>query len=95
MRTYTPKPADIKRKWYLIDAENQILGRLATKVANLLRGKGKPIFTTHIDTGDFVIVVNAEKVKLTGKKTQDKACGYSIIIIYKKVCHCDKTEFRC
>jgi len=72
MRTYTPKEADIKRKWYLLDAENQVLGRLATKVANLLRGKGKPIFATHVDTGDFVIVVNAEKVKLTGKKTQDK-----------------------
>lgn len=72
MRTFTPKPADIKREWYLIDAENQVLGRLATKIADLLRGKGKPIFTTHVDTGDFVIVVNAEKVKLTGNKAQDK-----------------------
>jgi large subunit ribosomal protein L13 len=72
MRTYTAKTEDIKRKWYLIDAENKVLGRLATQVANLLRGKGKPIFTPHVDTGDFVIVVNAEKVKLTGKKAQDK-----------------------
>lgn len=72
MRTFTPKPSDIQRKWYLIDAENQILGRLATKIANLLRGKGKPIFSTHVDTGDFVIVVNAEKVKLTGNKGEDK-----------------------
>jgi len=72
MRTFTPKPADIQRKWYLIDAENQVLGRLASKIANLLRGKGKPIFSTHVDTGDFVIVVNAEKVKLTGNKAEDK-----------------------
>jgi large subunit ribosomal protein L13 len=72
MRTFSPKPADITRKWYLIDAENQVLGRLATKVANLLRGKGKAIFTTHVDTGDFVIVINAKKVRLTGKKAQNK-----------------------
>jgi|SRR5919109_1046160 large subunit ribosomal protein L13 len=61
-----------QRQWYLVDAEGKILGRLATKIANLLRGKNKPIFTPHADTGDFVIVINAERIKLTGKKLEKK-----------------------
>ncbi len=72
MRTVFAKKGEIAKKWYLVDAKDAILGRLATKIAVYLRGKHKPIFTPHIDTGDFVIVVNAEKVKLTGKKLDDK-----------------------
>ena len=72
MRTYIAKPAEIERKWYLVDAEDQVLGRLSTKVANMLRGKLKPTFTPHVDTGDFVIIINADKVKLTGKKPDQK-----------------------
>jgi large subunit ribosomal protein L13 len=74
MATYQAKPAEAvaTRKWYVVDATNQSLGRLATKVASVLRGKHKPIYTPHVDTGDFVIVVNASKVKLTGNKTTDK-----------------------
>lgn len=72
MKTFSAKAAEVDRKWWLIDAENQPLGRVATKAAVLLRGKHKAIFTPHVDTGDFVIVVNAEKVKLTGKKETDK-----------------------
>ena len=72
MKTYSAKPLEVERKWYLIDAEDQILGRLATKVANILRGKNKPEFTPNVDTGDFVIVINAEKVKVTGNKETDK-----------------------
>ena len=72
MRTYTPKPADVQRQWYVIDATDVVLGRLASHVATLLRGKHKPIFAPHIDTGDFVIVVNAEKVSVTGKKREEK-----------------------
>ena len=72
MRTYSAKASDIKRKWYLIDAEGRILGRMATAIANTLRGKTKPTFTPHVDTGDFVIVVNAGKVRLTGKKPENK-----------------------
>lgn len=68
MKTYSAKPSDVEKKWILIDAEGLILGRLATIVAMRLRGKHKPIFTPHIDTGDNVIIINAEKVKLTGKK---------------------------
>jgi len=66
------KPADVDRKWYVIDASNQTLGRLATEVATILRGKHKPTFTPHVDTGDFVIVINAEKVRLTGNKLSQK-----------------------
>lgn len=66
------RPADIDRKWYVIDAEDKVLGRLAGEIATILRGKHKPQFTPHMDTGDFVIVVNAEKVKLTGKKREQK-----------------------
>lgn len=72
MRTYSPKPGDITRQWHVIDAADVVLGRLATQVATLLRGKHKPIFAPHADTGDFVIIVNAEKVALTGNKRRDK-----------------------
>lgn len=72
MRTYTPKPGDITREWYVIDATDIVLGRLASQVANLLRGKHKAIFSSHVDTGDFVVVINAEKVSLSGSKLQQK-----------------------
>jgi large subunit ribosomal protein L13 len=72
VRTYSPKPADIQREWHLIDATDVVLGRLAVQTANLLRGKHKPIFAPHMDTGDFVIIVNAEKVALTGDKATTK-----------------------
>jgi len=72
MKTYSAKPLEVERKWYLIDADGEILGRLATKIANILRGKNKPEYTAHVDTGDFVIVINAEKIKVTGKKETDK-----------------------
>ena len=72
MRTFSAKASEIERKWYIVDAKNQPLGRVAVKVANLLRGKQKPIFTPHVDTGDFVVVINAEKVRLTGKKETQK-----------------------
>jgi large subunit ribosomal protein L13 len=71
-RTYSAKPADITRKWYVVDANGKTLGHLATQVAIVLRGKHKPIFTPHMDTGDHVIVVNAEKIHLTGNKVQTK-----------------------
>ncbi len=72
MKTQVAKKQDISRDWYLVDAENLILGRMATQIANVLRGKNKPTFTPSVDTGDFVIVVNAEKIALTGKKLSDK-----------------------
>ena len=72
MKTFSAKSTDIKREWFVIDAENQILGDLAVKAASILRGKNKPIFTPHVDTGDFVIVINADKVKLSGRKEQQK-----------------------
>ena len=72
MRTYSPKPGDIQRDWHVIDAEDVVLGRLAVQTANLLRGKHKPIFAPHMDTGDYVIIVNAEKVALTGQKATKK-----------------------
>ncbi|MEW6662782.1 MAG: 50S ribosomal protein L13 [Bacillota bacterium] len=72
MTTYMAKPQEVVRKWYVIDATDKTLGRLASEVARLLRGKHKPIFTPHVDTGDHVIVVNAEKVRLTGNKLQSK-----------------------
>lgn len=72
VRTYSPKPGDITRDWHVIDAEDIVLGRLAVQAANLLRGKHKAIFAPHVDTGDFVIVVNAEKVALTGDKKTSK-----------------------
>lgn len=72
MKTFTPKPRDIERKWYLVDAKNQVLGRLASQVARILRGKHKPIFAPHIDVGDNVIIINAGKIRVTGKKAQQK-----------------------
>src|SRR5712672_4058445 len=72
MKTYSAKPGEITRDWYVVDADGQTLGRLATQIADRLRGKGKPQFTHHIDTGDFVVVVNAEKVAVTGKKLDQK-----------------------
>jgi large subunit ribosomal protein L13 len=72
MATYSAKKADIIRKWFVVDANGKTLGRLATAVASALKGKTKPIYTTHVDTGDFVIVVNADKVHLTGKKLDQK-----------------------
>jgi len=72
MRTYFPKAGEIQKKWYLVDAEGQILGRLASFLANVLTGKIKPVYTAHEDVGDFVVVVNAEKVKVTGKKASQK-----------------------
>jgi len=72
LNTYMAKPAEIERKWYVIDAEGQVLGRLASQVANILRGKNKPIYTPNVDTGDYVIVVNADKIFLTGRKLDEK-----------------------
>ncbi len=72
MRTYTPKPGEIERTWHVIDATDVVLGRLASHVATLLRGKHKPQFAPHVDTGDFVIIINADKVALTGAKKQQK-----------------------
>lgn len=72
MRTYSPKPGEITRTWHVIDATDVVLGRLASQTAQLLRGKHKPVFAPHADTGDFVIIINASKVALTGKKLTDK-----------------------
>ena len=72
MKTFMASPATIDRKWYVVDATGYTLGRLASEVAKVLRGKNKPIFTPHIDTGDYVIIVNAEKIKVTGKKLDQK-----------------------
>ena len=72
MKTYNAKPGEIARDWYVVDADGQILGRLATQIAETLRGKGKPQYTPHVDTGDFVIVVNAEKIHVTGNKLDQK-----------------------
>jgi large subunit ribosomal protein L13 len=72
MKSYVAKPRDLERKWYVIDAEGKTLGRLASETASILRGKKKPIFTPFIDTGDYVIIVNAEKVEVTGKKRKEK-----------------------
>ena len=72
IKTYTPKPEDIQREWFVIDAKDQTLGRLAARIAHILRGKHKPIFTPHADTGDYVIVVNCEKIRVTGRKLDQK-----------------------
>ena len=72
MKTFMASPATIERKWYVVDADGMTLGRLASEVAKVLRGKNKPIFTPHMDTGDYVIIVNAEKIKVTGKKLDQK-----------------------
>lgn len=72
MKTFAAKAEDIDRKWWIVDAKDQVLGQLAVQVANVLRGKNKPTFTPNVDTGDFVVVINADKVRLTGKKEQQK-----------------------
>lgn len=72
MKTFVPKVEEVQRDWYVVDAEGQSPGRLAARVADVLRGKHKPIFTPHMDCGDFVVVVNAEKIKITGNKAEDK-----------------------
>lgn len=76
MKSYMAKANEVERKWYVIDAEDVVLGRLASEVAAILRGKKKPIFTPHVDCGDFVIVINADKVKLTGNKLNQKNYAY-------------------
>jgi large subunit ribosomal protein L13 len=73
MKTYSVKAGEIERRWWVVDAEDQVLGRLASEVAHILRGKHKPTFTPHLDTGDYVVVINAEKVRLTGNKMDQKA----------------------
>lgn len=72
VKTYTPKESEIERAWYLVDAEGQTLGRIASRIASVLRGKHKPSYTPHLDTGDYVVVINAEKVEVTGRKRRDK-----------------------
>lgn len=76
MKSYIAKPNEVEKKWYIIDAEGQKLGRMASEIAKILRGKHKPIYTPHVDTGDFVIVINADKVELTGKKLEQKKYRY-------------------
>jgi large subunit ribosomal protein L13 len=73
MKTYSAKPGEIEQKWFVVDAEGLVLGRMASEIAKILRGKNKPVFTAHVDTGDNVIVINAEKVRLTGNKAAQKA----------------------
>ena len=72
MKTYSAKENELEKKWFIIDADGKVLGRMATRIADVLHGKNKPIFTPHVDTGDFVVVINAEKVKLTGNKLTGK-----------------------
>ncbi|PIR55287.1 50S ribosomal protein L13 [Candidatus Peregrinibacteria bacterium CG10_big_fil_rev_8_21_14_0_10_36_19] len=72
MKTTLKKPGEIEKQWYVIDAKDQVLGRMSTKIADILRGKNKPYFSPHMDCGDFVVVINADKIKLTGKKWSDK-----------------------
>jgi large subunit ribosomal protein L13 len=72
MKTWNAKPGEVERRWYVVDADGKTLGRLATQIADTLRGKRKPQYTPHVDTGDFVVVVNAEKIAVTGKKLDDK-----------------------
>jgi large subunit ribosomal protein L13 len=72
MKTWNAKPGEVERRWYLVDADGKTLGRLATRIADALRGKDKPQYTPHVDTGDFVVVVNAEKIAVTGRKLDDK-----------------------
>ncbi|MDJ0654961.1 MAG: 50S ribosomal protein L13 [Xanthomonadales bacterium] len=72
MKTFSAKPHEVERDWYIVDAEGKTLGRLATEVARRLRGKHKPVYTPHVDTGDYIVVVNAEKIGVTGKKMDDK-----------------------
>ena len=76
MKSYIAKPLEVERKWYIIDAEGKKLGRLSSEVAKILRGKNKPTYTPHVDTGDHVIIINAEKIELTGKKLEQKKYRY-------------------
>lgn len=76
MKSFMAKTNEVERKWYVIDAEDKVLGRLATEVATILSGKNKPIYTPNVDTGDYVIIINAEKIKLTGKKLEQKNYSY-------------------
>ena len=76
MKSYMAKPGDVEKKWYVVDADGMVLGRLAAQVAMVLRGKNKPTFTPNVDTGDYVIIVNCDKVKLTGKKAEQKFYRY-------------------
>ena len=76
MKTFMAKPGEVERKWYVVDATDLVLGRLASNVAAVLRGKNKPIFTPNVDTGDYVIIINADKVRLTGKKLEQKYYRY-------------------
>lgn len=76
MKTYMAKPEEVERKWYVVDATDMVLGRLASQVAMVLRGKNKPTFTPNVDTGDYVIIINADKVRLTGKKLEKKYYRY-------------------
>ena len=76
MKTYMAKPAEVERKWYVVDATDMVLGRLVSQVAMVLRGKNKPTFTPNVDTGDYVIIINADKVRLTGKKLEKKYYRY-------------------
>lgn len=72
MKTFSAKPADLRRDWYVVDANGKTLGRLSTEIASRLRGKHKPVYTPHVDTGDYIVVVNAEKIRVTGNKLKDK-----------------------
>lgn len=72
MKTFSAKPETVERDWYIVDAEDKTLGRLSTEIARRLRGKHKPVYTPHVDTGDYIVVINAEKVRVTGNKTTDK-----------------------
>ncbi len=72
MKTFSAKPSEVKRDWYLVDATDKTLGRLASEIAKRLRGKHKPVYTPHVDTGDYIVVINAEKVRVSGSKTTDK-----------------------
>ena len=92
MKTYVTKPAEVERKWYVVDAEGKVLGRLAVEIAKILRGKNKPIFQPNVDAGDYVIVINADKVRLTGMKEGSKTyfnaskyIGHSKIIPYRRM----------
>ena len=99
MKSYMAKTNEVERKWLVIDAENKVLGRLATEVATILSGKNKPIYTSHVDTGDFVIIINADKIKLTGNKLEQKTHFYHTgypggdrYVSYKKLIE-EKPEF--
>ena len=92
MKTYTPKPQEIERRWWVVDVQDRVLGRVATEIARVLRGKHKPTFTPHLDTGDYVVVVNASKVHLTGEKANSKAyfrhtgyMGHEYFIPFKRM----------